>query len=51
MVEILREKEGQKKLWPHTAPVGANIGRSKTVTNENALNDYLSTMKCIGAIC
>ena len=45
MVEILQKRK-DRKLWP-SVPVGANIGRSKTVTNENALNDYLSTMNVL----
>lgn len=45
MVEILQKRK-DRKLWP-IVPVGANIGRSKTVTNENALNDYLSTMNVL----
>ena len=49
MAEILQQRK-HGKLWPKV-PVGANIGRSKSVSNDGALNDYLSTMLTLEPYC
>ena len=47
MAERLQQRK-DRNLWP-TVPVGVNIGRSKSSTNEDALEDYLSTMQALDA--
>tara|TARA_B100000579_G_C22839492_1_gene860643 strand:- start:1673 stop:2839 length:1167 start_codon:yes stop_codon:yes gene_type:complete len=47
MAEILQQRR-DRNLWP-SVPVGANIGRSKSSTNEDALKDYLATMQALEA--
>ena len=49
MAKILQKRK-DANLWPKV-PVGANIGRSKSVTNEEALNDYLSTLETLQSHC
>ena len=33
------------KIYPFVLPLGANIGKNKLTTNENAINDYITLIK------
>ncbi len=40
-----------KKLYPYAIPIGANIGKNKNTTPENALEDYKKLIKTFRDIC
>ncbi|MDR1285790.1 MAG: quinone-dependent dihydroorotate dehydrogenase [Campylobacteraceae bacterium] len=39
------------KIYPYTTPLGANIGKNKTTSQENAINDYEELVKVFSPFC
>lgn len=39
-----------KKLYPYTTPLGANIGKNKTTSQENAIDDYKNLTSVFSSI-
>lgn len=42
--------ENLKKVFPFTVPIGANIGKNKTTSEENALEDYKQLIRIFGPV-
>lgn len=48
---IQKAKERLKKLYPYAVPLGLNVGKNKTTSEEDALEDYLFCIKEAGDFC